>query len=274
MTTDRFDFRFRDPDQMPVAMGAVATNFSIHPLGHDPFRADVHGARLRDVGLFRIGITKSEVVSDEQLGYFSVTIALRDLFEAQVGRETERFADSIAHFAHPEDAFRLRMPRPGEALVMNVFRERFDEYDRARRGGAGEGRSTLPSRLQLLHPAGRTFRRFLSFLWAETQSDSPLLESERAVTELEDALLESLLLASDHEQLGLTEFGLEARWRRAVDFIMANLDGPLSVGTHRRRHGHTLPHPAAGVSGPRRRRRDGVRARLSAGSGPREAARV
>lgn len=227
---NRFQIRFDDPDQMPAAMGAVATNFSVRPIGRGPFRADLRGARLRDIGLFRIGMTKSEVITDDQLGYFSVTVALPDPFEVLVEGKTKRFADREAYFAHPEDAFNLRMPRPGEALVMNVFKPRLVEYDRARRGGDVEGRSALPTHLQLLPPAGRSFRRFLSFVWGEAQSKSPLLESERAVAELEDALLESLLLSADQEQPDSAECGHEVRWRRAVDYIMANLDGALSVG--------------------------------------------
>jgi AraC-like DNA-binding protein len=122
------------------------------------------------------------------------------------------------------------MPEPGQLLVMNVFRSRLDEYALARSGGEAGERPTLPNRLSLLRPAARSFRRFLSFLWHEAQGDSPLLESERATSELEDALLESLFLAADSEQSGPTVHLPDAPLGRAVDYIMANLDRPLSVG--------------------------------------------
>ena len=226
----RFDIRFDNPDRMPLAMSTVATNFSVHPMQRGGFRSDVRAARFCDIGLFRISMTESRVITDDPLGYFSINVTLRETFEARVAGSIERFGGNSAFVARPEDEFNLRMPDQGRLLVMNVFRPRLDEYGQKRSGREDAGPSTLPSRLSLASPAGRSFRRFLSFLWSEAQSASPLLESERATVELEDALLESLLIMADPEQSGAAANLPEAPLRRAVDYIMANLDGPLSVG--------------------------------------------
>lgn len=227
---NRFNIRFDDPDHMPAAMSAVAANFSVRPVRPGPFRSHVRAARLRDIGLFRITMTESAVISDDRLGFFSINVVSRGPFQARVNGAREHFDSNDAYVVRPEDAFSLRMPGHEGMLVMNVFRRRLEEYAHARSGGIQEMRAKLPNRLGLSQPAGRTFRRFLGFLWHEAQSGSPLLHSERATAELEDALLDSLLLTADGGQSDAAAHLPEARLRRATDFIMANLDSALSVG--------------------------------------------
>lgn len=226
----RLDFRFDDPDQMPAAMSAVAANFSVRPLGGSPFRSSVRAARLRNVGLFLISMTDSEVVSEDRLGFFSINVAPGGPFEARVEGATEKFDIGDAYVALPEDAFHLRVADQTPMLVMNVFRRRLDDYAHTRSGGQDETQTTLPNRLRLSQPAGQTFRRFLSFLWHEAQSGSPLLRSERSTTELEDALLDSLLLTASVGHCGTPARLPEASVRRGTDYIMGNLDRALSVG--------------------------------------------
>jgi AraC-like DNA-binding protein len=111
-----------------------------------------------------------------------------------------------------------------------VFNRQLDDYATAMNGGTGSETLRLPNRLRLDRLAGQAFQRYLTFLWSEIQRDSPLLSSDLLVQEWEKALLGALLLAADPREQGAEKTLPPAYLRRAVDFIMAHLAEPLSLG--------------------------------------------
>ncbi len=229
---DRLDITFDDPEEMPERMSSVARDFAVRPTRWGAYQARLNAVRLGDVALFRIAMTEARVASLDKLGYFSVNISLSRPLWSSLGRHgyAETFARDSAYVVNPEDPFDLGFPRNGHCLVMNVFRPTLDDYAAAMDGGTGGQPRRLPNRLRLDHPAGRAFQRYLTFLWSEIERRSPLLASDLVVEELEKSLLGALLLAADARQQDTAGTVPPAYLRRAVDFIMAHLDEPLSLG--------------------------------------------
>jgi len=227
---DRLDITFDDPEEMPERMASLAENFAIRPTRRGAYTARLNAVRLGDVALFRISMTEARVTASAGLGSFCINLPLSSPLQAHVAGRTETFLRNSAYAANPEDPFDLLMPEDGGAMVMNVFRPTLDDYAAAMDGGTGSQPLYLPNRLRLDHPAGRAFQRYLAFLWSEIQRDSPLLASGLLVEEWEKALLTSLLLAADPRQDRAEETVPPAYLRRAVDFIMAQLAEPLSLG--------------------------------------------
>jgi hypothetical protein len=230
LRVDRLDIRFDDPEEMPERMSRLATNFAIRPTRWGAYKARLKAVRFGDVALFRISMTEARVTASDGFGSFCINLPLSSPLQAHVAGRTRTFLRDSACAANPEDPFDLLMPEDAGAMVINVFNRTLDDYAAAMNGGTGSQPLRLPNRLRLDRPAGRAFGRYLAFLWSEIQGGSPLLASALVVEEFEKALLGSLLLAGDPRQDRVEETVPPAYLRRAVDFIMAQLAEPLSLG--------------------------------------------
>jgi AraC-like DNA-binding protein len=86
--------------------------------------------------------------------------------------------------------------------------------------------------LSLETPMGRSFARYVQFVWDELRQDSVFMASALALRELEDSLASALLTFAEPE-LGERPTTLpaarSATLTRAEEYIRANLQKPLSV---------------------------------------------
>jgi AraC-like DNA-binding protein len=187
-------------------------------------------ARLGDVALFDVSMTPAQVISTGRLGFVSVNIPWSTPLQAVINGRLKTFGSNCAYVHDPEKPFDFRFSEEASVFVINLFKQPLDDTSAAIAGGTGSEPSDLPELLPLRHPAGQAFRRFAAFLWSEIQAGSPLATAHRVVEELEKGLMSSLLLAADLQQHRAGGTVPPACLRRAVDFIMAHLSEPLSLG--------------------------------------------
>jgi AraC-like DNA-binding protein len=225
----RFDASFSDPGQLPERMGSVARNFSIRPACAGPFTSTLSAARLGDVAVFDISMTEAEVLSPDELGYYSINLPRSIPLRAKVDGQVEAFSKEELYIVRPDERLDIRFPKHTGCFVINVFKKQLVEYAAKLDGRVSDKLYHLSSRVMLTNPAGYAFRRYVDFLWSEVQRNSPVLESKLVTAEWESALIAALLVAAGQEDADANEVLRAAPVGRAVDFIMEHLGTSLSV---------------------------------------------
>lgn len=228
----RFECRRSDPDQLVEDLKPVAPGVSIHPQCSGHFASELSAVRFPRLALFTIRLTPAQVVSPVPRDFLSVTLPLGGALEICERGHSDVFEQGSFHVLRTTEPFDLKVLRGGPVLVANFDTDLIQDHAHSFDARAG-WEKRIRSKFFAGAPGSSSFRRLANFVWSELQRKDSFIRSLMVAREVEDALAATLLQVSLFDPRSLSEKSSGAAagkaLRRAEDFLMAHLTGPVSL---------------------------------------------
>ena len=218
-----------DPEEFGARIRRFArrTTVRVDPFSARGFRSRTQAWELPRIGLFVVRMDRARVYSPPSPGVLSLTVTLEGVFEGTI-RSARKTVDPGTCFARDDsDAMDLQIPR-ATMLAANLDTHLLRETARKLGDAEPTREGDLEPRISLATPEGALLWRRLAAVWRDLSGGAPLLDSPRAVAEVEAGLAEAVVRAvgavgADREgDCGAVYL------RRAEEFILAHLRDPIS----------------------------------------------
>jgi len=228
----RTQFSTHDPDVMVENVALAAPGAAIEKRACGRFSARVDAIRLSGLGLMRISARNIRVkIEPGDAAFTSLNVPLQGGFDIDRFRRCESYDGDSAFVQNLDRPFDLSSPSTS-VLVANFD----DSYLKTTASKASHGERGLPShlrkKLSLSSQSGARLWRALYALWLRAGDERCSPASALAVSEAQDKVVDALLLATGFDDGSPESFVVRQNaftaLKRAEDWILANLDQPIS----------------------------------------------
>jgi AraC-like DNA-binding protein len=220
-------FSAASPDEFRERISPVAPNAPTVQTIAPRFRADVHQIVLPRMPFFSLRVGEARIGDPEASDAVGINIPLTGNFRFRTVSKTHEVAPGGAFVRRPGYPFDMTTPRDASVLVVHLLEPLLTSFE----GKLGR-RLRFDEVVSLQTPEGRSFSRYLNFVWGELQRSSVFPGSPVATRELENSLAAAFLTVAE---LGhrTKHAGIAAPrppyLARAEEYVRSNLRNPLSV---------------------------------------------
>lgn len=220
----------QDPDEFTEVIQPLAPGAKIWAPGDD-FSIQMTAAPIDRFSLFRAAAPHIEGMMAEAEDFFSLTIPIRDGFDAGRDNPHTEFSGSRVYVQVRGMPFRFRFGEATEVMVLGFKQPIIDDFTSALNADLVDNASLPINAMSMDTTAGAMLRRYLNYVWDETVNRN-VPEFEKVVQTLEPALLTMTALAINaggHPVLLPERDAPDDAVKRAADYIAEYYTEPLSL---------------------------------------------
>jgi AraC-like DNA-binding protein len=225
-----FKIKTKDPEQMQEHLAPIVGPFRLRPSRGSQFDARVNAKPLRNLGLFTVAANSIAVDIEPPLPFFGINLPLGKSFSITDANRRYQFYNDI-HLVAPDRPMQFEVESDCRVLVACLDYAQLRDYANKLNLRHMPLESEMTSRLSANSPSGTTLVRSLARLWAECRRAEGWPGAEIGITEMEDAMMASFVLAatspindSDRCDTRPTEQCVI----KAEEYLCANLTRPVS----------------------------------------------